>query len=417
MRRDLPSLLPRLVTANTAARFLYLTEAIARAYEPTPTELETLERAYESTGEHLVACDEFDGLLTHVHAQGSRQLGTIVRPLNQDRDGFDIDLVARLDRKALNRYAGGKGPSLLLEHLYVALKRYADRHALGIKRWERCITLNYAGGMCADFAPVIDDPVYTHPWGAFHGRIPDRELSRYLPTNPRGYCNWFDQAAKVVPVFRNLEKLTASYNAIRQSADVAPLPEPTEVFGRVLSRLVQLVKVHRNAAFDGLSADKQLKPTSVFVTTLLAEAYALEAPKSHEGPLDLVFDMVGLLPYLFERSQLPGGGEYWELMNPTAQNDNLAGSMNTSEKQQAFSQWQQRLLADLNALITAIEADSGVDAIAKIVEQAFGPRAGQGVLQLGSNRRETNRALERAGFFVGGGTVMTPARAHTFYGR
>lgn len=417
MRRDLPSFLPRLVTANTAARFLYLTEAIARSYEPTPTELETLERAYKSTGEYLVECDEFDGLLTQIHAQGSRQLGTIVRPLNQNRDGFDIDLVARLDRKALGRYVGGKGPSLLLEHLYDALKRYADRHGLGIKRWERCITLNYAGGMCADFAPVIDDPVYTLPWGASHGRIPDRELSRYLSTNPRGYCNSFDQVAKVVPVFGNLERLTASYEAIRKSADVAPLPEPTEVFGRVLSRLVQLVKVHRNAAFDGLAAGKQFKPTSVFVTSLLAEAYALQAPKSHEGPLDLMFDMVGLMPFLFERRQLPGGGEYWELMNPTAQNDNLAASMNTTERQQAFSQWQERLLADLNAIIAAIEGDAGVDAIAKIVERAFGPRAGQGVLQLGSNRREMNRALGRAGFFVGGSAVVTPARPHTFYGR
>ncbi len=111
----------RNITAAASARFTYLAEAIARAFEPTATQLQELERAYNATGEYLVECAELGGLVEQVHAQGSRQMGTIVRPMDAMREGFDIDLVVRLSRAALARYGGPGGPALLLEHLYAAL--------------------------------------------------------------------------------------------------------------------------------------------------------------------------------------------------------------------------------------------------------------------------------------------------------
>ena len=79
MYRDLP-VVPqrRRFSTGASAKFFYLAEAIARVYEPTQTQLSDLDRAYQSTGEYLVTCPEFDGLLYQVHAHGSRQLGTMV---------------------------------------------------------------------------------------------------------------------------------------------------------------------------------------------------------------------------------------------------------------------------------------------------------------------------------------------------
>ncbi len=406
----------RNVTAAASARFTYLAEAIARAFEPTATQLQELERAYNATGEYLVECAELGGLVEQVHAQGSRQMGTIVRPMDAKREGFDIDLVVRLSRAALARYGGPGGPALLLEHLFTALKRYAERHGLGIERWERCVTLIYAGGMRADFAPVIDDPLYALPHGEHHGRIPDRERKNFLSTNPKGYCLGFDDAAKVAPVFRLSEALTANFADVRK-ADIEPLPEAAEVFARLLSRYVQLGKVHRNTSFADIPAGNDLAPTSVFVTSLFAKAYVMLAPQPHDGPLDLFFDIVELVPKLFERELLLGGRERWTLMNPFAQSDNLASSMNTSERQQAFLQWHTKFVADLEALLGAIEGNHGLDAVTKAVEQAFGPRATQALLQHNAQRRDGNRALQRAGFVVASTLpVVTPARAHTYFG-
>jgi hypothetical protein len=406
----------RNVTAAASARFTYLAEAIARAFEPTATQLQELERAYNATGEYLIECAEFDGLVTQVHAQGSRQMGTIVRPMDPQREGFDIDLVVRLSKDALKRYGAPGGAALLLEHLYIALKRYADRHGLGIERWERCVTLIYAGGMRADFAPVIDDPLHTLEYGEHHGRIPDRERRSYLSTNPRGYCLGFDVAAKVAPVFRLSEALTANFAEARK-VDVEPLPDAEEVFARLLSRYVQLGKVHRNISFGDIPSGNDLAPTSVFLTSLFAKAYAILARQPHDGPLDLFFDIVELVPKLFEREIIQYGGERWILMNPFAQNDNLASSMNSSQRQQAFSQWHAKFVADLEALLGAVEGNHGLDAVTRAVEEAFGPRAKLAVLQHSAQRREGHRTLQRAGFVVAGTLpVVTPARAHTYFG-
>ena len=417
MNRDKNILRPvRNVTAAASASFTYLAEAIGRALEPTPTQLEELERAYTATGEYLVDCPELGRLVTQVHAQGSRPMGTIVRPMDAKREGFDIDLVVRLARGASARYGGLQGPALLLEHLFIALTRYAERHGLAIERWERCVTLVYAGGMRADFAPVIDDPLHSLRHGEHHGRIPDRERKNYLSTNPRGVCLGFSEAASVKAVFRHSEALVANFAEARK-ADVEPLPEASEVFARLLSRYVQLGKAHRNTAFADIKGGSDLAPTSVFLTGLFAKAYVVLAPQLHDGPLDLFFDIVELLPTMFEREMLQGDREHWTLWNLYAQEDNLASSMNTLEHQQAFVQWHAKFVADIEALLDAVDGNQGLDAVTKAVEQAFGPRATQAVLQHSARRRDGYRTLQRAGFVVAGTLpVVTTARAHTYFG-
>lgn len=417
MNRD--DVIPRQVrklSAAATARFTYLAETIARAYEPTPTQLAELERAYNATGEYLIECAELGGLVVQVHAQGSRLMGTIVRPMEASREGFDIDLVVRLSRDAAIRYGGPSGPALLLDHLFAALKRYADKHGLGIERWERCVTLVYAGGMRADFAPVIDDPLHFLPYGEHHARIPDRELRNYLSTNPKGYCLGFSDAARISPVFRLSEAFDVNFAEARK-ADIEPLPEAEEVFDRLLSRFVQLSKVNRNISFAAAVSGQDVAPTSVFVTSLMANAYAIVAPQPHDGPLDLFFDALELMPKLFEREVLFEGREHWVLRNPYAQGDNLAASMNTPQRQKAFLQWHGKLVSDIDALVAAIDGNLGLDVVAKVVERVFGPRAMHALLQRSGQRRDGYRALNKAGFVVAGALpVVTPARSHTYFG-
>ena len=300
MYRDLP-VVPqrRRFSTGASAKFFYLAEAIARVYEPTQTQLSDLDRAYRSTGEYLVTCPEFDGLLYQVHAHGSRQLGTMVRPMDEVRVGFDIDLAACLAREGLLRYGGTGGPARLIEHLFIAVKRYADGHGLKIERDDRCVTITYAGGMKADFAPIIDDSSHIVLFGDTHGRIPDRDLQRYISTNPRGYCQLFDKIALIAPAFERRAELGMTFDSMRE-AELLPLPDAEEVFARLLSRLVQLTKINRNIAFGAPKGGVNLAPPSSFLTTLTANAYEIEAPKPHDGPMDLLLDIVALMPRLVE---------------------------------------------------------------------------------------------------------------------
>lgn len=240
-------------------------------------------------------------------------------------------------------------------------------------------------------------------------------MKRYLSTNPKGYCLGFDEAAKVAPNFRLMEVLSKSFTADR--AELAPLPDAPDVLGRLLSRFVQLTKVHRNQAFSQLKDPKSLAPTSVFLTSLIAKAYVLLAPRQHDGPLDLFLEIVELLPHLFSRETLSSGRQHWHLDNPYAKADNLAASMNTELRQEAFRQWHEKLRADLDSLLGAIDAGQGADIVAKAVEAGFGTKARDAVVRHGAQRRESYRALGKAGFIVAGSMpVVATAQSHTYFG-
>ncbi len=408
---------PRIST-RSSARFFHLVDAIARAHEPTPTQLTALERSYNSTGEFLSACPEFRGDLIQIHAHGSRQLGTIVRPREDSREGFDIDLIARLTPEARRKYEGERGPILLLDRLHGALSRYAEAHGLQLHRWERCATLEYSDGMFADIAPVIDAPLLAAPFGDTHGLIPDRELQRFDSTNPRGYAKHFDLAAAISPNFTAALRFSEAMDSVTR-ADVTPLPDAQEVFDRLLCRLVQLLKLHRNEAFGVVQEGQDMAPSSVFLTTLTAMAYVVEAPQPHESPLELLLDIVERMPLHFERILRPDGSEQWVLPNPSAPKDNLAASMNLPARQEAFLLWHQRLISDLNRILHAIEHHEGMDVLLKALQGAFGTRSAGAIQQAQAQRQSVSRAAGRVTLIssVAAAPISVQARSHTYFGR
>lgn len=406
------------ISMRSSARFFHLVDAIARANEPTATQLIALERSYNSTGEFLSACPEFQGDLIQIHAHGSRQLGTIVRPRDGSREGFDIDLIARLASGARRKYDGEHGPALLLDRLHRALSRYADAHGLRLHRWERCATLEYAEGMCADIAPVIDAPMLATPFGDTHGLIPDRELWLFDTTNPRGYAKHFDLAAAISPNFAAVLSFSEAMDSVTR-AEVTPLPDAQEVFDRLLCRLVQLLKLHRNVAFGVAQGSQDLAPSSVFLTTLAAMAYTVEAPQPHESPLELLLDIVERMPLHFGRIPQPDGSEEWNLPNPSAPRDNLAASMNSPARQEAFFLWHHRLIADLKRILHAIENHEGMDVLLKALEGAFGSRCAGAIRQDQTQQRQTSRAAGRVTLIssASAAPVSVAARPHTYFGR
>lgn len=407
----------RRASHRSSARFFYLVDAIGRLHEPTSTQLEALESSYLSTGEFLSACPEFNGLLHEIHAHGSRQLGTLVRPLDESREGFDIDLIARMHQLAMSKYGGPGGATLLLNDLFTVLNRYAKAHGLRIHRWERCVTLEYAGGMFADIAPVIDDPSMFGIYGDTLGRIPDRKLHRYESTNPKGYAKGFDKFAVISPNFTASREFAEALKAETRS-EVTPLPVAQEVFGRLLSRLVQLLKLHRNVSFDAPATGDDVSPSSIFITTLAAAAYAVQAPLPHDSPLELLLDIVETLPDHFERVRQPDGSEQWLLANPSAPGENLAASMNTPQRQSAFRWWHVRVKEQLLEILNAIEGNVGMDVLLAKIERAFGKRASRAIRDDEAQRYEGSRQLGKVALISSAAAPMVAvARPHTFFGR
>ena len=415
-RENIGNLVRRGRSPATSARFLGLVETLVRAGEPTPTQLEAIESCYQSTGAFLASAPEFSGILREIHGHGSRQLGTLVRPRDMTREGFDVDQIARFERSALERYGGDGGPSRLLGDLYTVLGRYADRHGLKLVRWERCVTLEYSGGMTADIAPFVDGPDPALAYGDTHGMIPDRKLRQYEATNPLGYNSFFNLAASTPVVFTAALRFKEEYSAFA-AADVTPLPSADEVFTRLLCRLIQLLKLHRNVAFGSDAGTSDAAPTSVFLTTIAAKAYVAQAPQPHEGPLDLLLDVVKSMLDQFVRVPLGADSEFWYLQNPSAPTDNLACGMNERLRQQGFIWWHRQVVGHIEMVLDAIERQSGIDVLLPLVKEAFGERAAKALHADQSHRRVTDRALGKALLIPAiGAPLQAVARPHTFYG-
>jgi hypothetical protein len=405
----------RRFSKRSAARFFWLVDAIGRLHEPTPTQLEALASSYRSTGAYLAACPEFKGLLDEIQPHGSRELGTLVRPLDPDREGFDVDLVASLLAHALKKYGGSDGAVRLLNDLHAAAQRYAFAYGLTVRRSERCVTLEYAGGMTADIAPVIQQPSYVALYGDTCGRIPDRKLQLYDITNPRGYAKYFSAAAAISPSFTSAVEFKEFYKT-NDRATVVPLSDADEVFPRLLSRLVQLMKLHRNVSFGKPTVAADAAPSSIFLTTLALEAYKDLAPQPHDSPLELMLDILQALPRYF-RIEYRGANQHWMVDNPTAPGDNLASGMNTKVRQDAFWLWHVRALQDVEAIIEAIEQQSGMDALLGRVESAFGVRAARAVRDDQLQSQTASRSAGRAVLLTGtGASASTAVGANTFFG-
>lgn len=399
---------------------------IGKAHEPSETQLGELESSYLNTATHLCEQSHFKGLLEEVHSHGSRQLGTIIRPRDGTREGFDIDLIARFSASAMDVYRGPNGPTLLLDQLEQSIGIYTDAHSLRKKRWERCITIYYAGGMTADIAPVVDSPLHAAAYGSTHGLVPDNEAQKFEPTNPRGYAKFFKEAGDISPVYqREFVKAMESIT----DAVIEPLPEASETLARLLCRFVQLVKLHRNIMFGIPAAgQKDLAPSSVFLTTLIAQSYKIEAPIPHASPLALLLDIVRGMPQRFQVVQT-GGVPRWVLPNPAVPNGNLAEDMRTKARQDAFVLWHGKLMTDLETILQTIEFNTGLDKLCDAVENAFGPRAAKAITQDQANQQETRRGQGKTaiyGSLVAGfsGAVSAAAsqprlivsRPHTFFG-
>ncbi|MFM0557745.1 nucleotidyltransferase [Paraburkholderia sediminicola] len=417
MRRDLLNIRQRRSFSDgSSTRFFALVDAMAHQQMPTITQLDALQSSYESTGKFLSEREEFGGLLTQIHSHGSRHLGTLVKPADESRDGFDIDLIARFDPRASERYGDPNGPSRLLSQLNKALADYANAHGLTLQRHDRCVTLRYAGGMCADIAPVIDNPMVSIVYGETHGLIPDKVLCSFESTNPRGYSKFFNEVASIAALFPAMEAATFAADSVRK-AEIVPLPSARDVFDRLLCRFVQVIKLHRNFKFGPHSGDVDLKPSSVFITTLATLAYKDQAPNPHNSPLELLLDIVETMPSMFYRERLAAGNEEWHLPNPAAPRSNLAGEMNTPVRQEAFTRWIDLLFSDIEAILIAIEAREGMHEVVACVAQGFGPRSARAVRDALFAEQQSTRLSGKANFLTAAATpVAVASRQHNFFG-
>ena len=159
---------------------------LCMALDLTKTQRKTAEDRYATVTRLLAAPGS--GLANYsplLHVQGSFLHKTMVKPMAGVE--FDVDLICLLyGTRSL-------GPKEMFRMVVAELKgRYPD---LVVK--DRCCRIDYAGEFHMDIIPACPE------LGVEPSRIliPDRRLEQMLPSCPKLYAAWFDEAALLMPVF------------------------------------------------------------------------------------------------------------------------------------------------------------------------------------------------------------------------
>lgn len=183
-----------------------------------------------------------------IYPQGSVRIGTTVKPIAANE--FDLDIVLHIKDNVYEQ----TDPMKVFNELKRVLQengKYKDK----VKPKTRCVRLNYTGDYHMDILPGCQHNVYNDDKIV----IPDRELKKWLISNPRGYAKWF--LGKAESVKQTL--LEKAYAAEEIPSDEFATKKP-------LQRAVQIIKRYRDLFFE---KSPDYATPSIVITTLAGQLY------------------------------------------------------------------------------------------------------------------------------------------------
>lgn len=337
------------------------------------------EGKYHELGECLEAeGSPFRGYAPNIYSQGSMTIGTTVKP--KGRDEYDLDAVLEMDLAGHPVYT--ENPVQLLLDLEYYLETLPEYKGL-VKKRTRCVCLNFPGDFHLDVIPATPDGMAIMPECV---KVPDRNERDWMPSNPRGFAAWINQAAK-----------TKVFDMAKAICRVEPVPgeEPSRM-KPPLKRVIQLLKRHRDMYFNG---NGKKKPPSIILTTLAGEASLLM--KEFNPSAAQVF--VAVLEYMqFRIDQAPG---VMEVVNPSHREERFSDKWEKEAdglaRYRGFKEWVAKALGDVREML---ELDTV--RMAHKLKEMFGEDIARSAFQ--DQARAVREARERGELHVavGTGTLM-----------
>lgn len=322
-----------------------LLDQLCRQLEITDAQYQTAKSRYEAVGSWLSESVSPHLSQAQIYPQGSIALGTTIKPMGGNE--FDVDLVCHLPT-----LPSTTGARPVKELIGARLKENATYRGM-LEEKQRCWRINYANEFHLDITPSISNP------GCYQGGelVPDKKLSQWKPTNPKGYIGKFDQYAAISPLFD-----LAGVSLAKARADVTPLPDQT-MSKPLLKRIVQLLKRHRDQMFVGTDFS-DLAPISVIITTLAGWSYArCASQRIHTGAFDFITAVVREMS-AFIQTEVRFGRQYFVIENETTAGENFAEKWNSDERlAAAFFKWHKDVLASLESLLLVEGADQYAESL------------------------------------------------------
>ena len=378
-------------------------DALFAQIDLTDSQYETAKNRYEAVSAWLAEGKSPFLKVASIYAQGSIAVGTSNKPIG--RAEFDVDLVCHLPSVGAT-----SNPAAVKALIGDRLKAHAT-YASMLKEKQRCWRLCYANEFHLDITPSIANPAC----GNGGELVPDRALSAWKPTNPKGYAARFEQYAAVRPRLYLREAAVAA-----KRADVEDFPEQ-EMRKPALKRIVQLLKRHRDIWF-ATAKRNELAPISIILTTLAARSYAYCAARFAYGDTyELILDVVRRMSDFIAVDERNGRPFYY-IENETTAGENFAEKWNLDQRlPQAFYGWHRDAIAMLEELVSI----DGKDRISQALQKSFGASQENVRSAIAPLASAVGHARAAASLLVAPslGVVTSPAagrisvRPNTFFGR
>lgn len=284
---------------------------IAQELQLDKTRLERMETAYNAVGELLKKDDDFfNNLDIDVYAQGSKRIGTTVRPIN--KEDFDLDTVLHIYDAYYYH-----SPEKVYNALVKALEKDSYYKSI-MERKKRCVRLNYKSDFHMDILPACMPNEYDRE----NICIPEKALKNWSSGNPKGFAEWFLDIANSVeqPLLRHL-----SDKLIKANVETEPLPEDLYL-KTPLQRAVQLLKRYRDIYYQ----HKDYSVSSIVITTLVARLYQRESS---------IFDTIDNVTRRIKDNyvQAVQGGYRFKVLNPVNGKEDFTDSWSYAHYQSFYN--------------------------------------------------------------------------------
>lgn len=382
------------------AQLVGILDRLCESLELTDAQFELAKKRYEGVGDWLAAAEGPSLRTLSIYLQGSTALRTTVKPIG--RNEHDVDLVAFMPN------VRHLSPVTVKQEIGDRLRKNGHYRPL-LEEMPRCWRLDYANEFHMDITPSIPNPECDNGGEL----VPDKALSEWKASNPKGYKALFEQRAALRPRMRLSRSEALTVEGAR--AGVEAYPAATGFKG-ILRRTVQIEKRHRDIYFADL--EPCLVPISIVLTTLASRSY--EYCVNHfvyDSELDIVRDIIRHMPAFIE-DRLIEGRRQWFVWNETTHSENFAEKWNNDPRRaEAFFTWHGRILADLDRLAVV----EGLDNLAKGLTESFGRAPATAALDTltaqlsGARTAGTLSVAPLIGLGVGS-NIATPVRANTFFG-
>ena len=322
-----------------------------------------------------------------IYPQGSMRIGTTVKPMGRSEHDLDFVCEFQLHPQSFDP------PSQILKLIETRLREHKV-YASILELKNRCVRLNYANEFHMDILPACADGLA----GGDCVVVPDRKLSCWKASNPKGYAEWFERRCELV-----IEVLMAERWRVLAKAEPIPEQEATQEKA-TLKRAVQLLKRWRDMRY---AKNMDVAPISMVLTTLAAETY--------EGQFSVSRTISGILDRLL--ALIESSKPRIVVFNPANLREDLSERWDDPAQYAAFVLG----VRDLHAQWTKVMTAAGIPTVAQKLEAIFGEPVPVAVRKQADAIQELRRNAKLhttpAGIISVAPSIGTAMRSNTFHQR